>query len=161
MRASLLMHHILLCLLCCPSLAMAGEREPLRSDHAAAAAEAVDSGAVPAAAPRFVASTAKSFAALMDDAMAVMDQGMRTAPMDGRPEHDFLSMMIPHHQGAIDMAEAVLLSTRDPELRNLAQSIITEQRNEIVLMQAWLARHRASATDTVAPESHMHHPVHP
>jgi uncharacterized protein (DUF305 family) len=95
--------------------------------------------------PAFVASTAKPFAALMDDAMAVMDDGMRRAPMNGVPEHDFVTMMIPHHQGAIDMAKALLLRTTDPELRNLAQGIITEQQNEIQLMQAWLRRHAAPA----------------
>lgn len=92
--------------------------------------------------PRFIASTAKPFAGLMDDAMAVMEDGMRFAPMNGVPEHDFITMMIPHHQGAIDMAKAVLLNTTDPELRNLAQGIITEQQNEIRVMQAWLARYR-------------------
>ena len=91
--------------------------------------------------PPFVASTAKPFAQLMDDAMAVMDHGMRAAPMNGEPDHDFVTMMIPHHQGAVDMAKALLLRTSDPELRNLAQGIIAEQQNEIQLMQAWLARH--------------------
>jgi uncharacterized protein (DUF305 family) len=91
----------------------------------------------------FVASSAKPFAQLMDDAMAVMGYAMRTAPRNGDPDHDFVTMMIPHHQGAVDMAKALLLSTRDPELRNLAQGIITEQQNEIRLMQAWLARYRA------------------
>lgn len=86
----------------------------------------------------FVASTAKPFAALMDDAMAVMDEGMKHAAMNGVTEHDFITMMIPHHQGAIDMAKAVLLYTKDPELKNLAQGIITEQQNEIRVMQAWL-----------------------
>ena len=94
----------------------------------------------PAPAP-FIPSTAKPFGQLMNDAMAVMDHGMRTAPMNGLPEHDFVTMMIPHHQGAIDMARALLLTTKDPELRNLAQGIITEQQNEIRLMQAWLTRH--------------------
>ena len=95
--------------------------------------------------PAFVASTAKPFAALMDDAMTVMEDGMRRAPMNGVPEHDFVTMMIPHHQGAIDMAKALLLRTTDPEMRNLAQGIITEQQNEIQLMQAWLRRHAAPA----------------
>lgn len=95
----------------------------------------------------FVASTAKPFAQLMDDAMVVMDHGMRTASMNGDPDHDFVTMMIPHHQGAVDMAKAMLLYTKDPELRNLALSIITEQQNEIRLMQAWLARHRERASD--------------
>ena len=93
-----------------------------------------------AAAPVFVASTAKSFDALMDDAMAVMDAGMKQAPMNGVSEHDFVTMMIPHHQGAVDMAKALLLYTQDPELRNLALGIIAEQQNEIKVMQAWLQR---------------------
>lgn len=97
-----------------------------------------DSAAVP---PVFVASTAKSFDALMDDAMAVMDAGMKQAPMNGVSEHDFVTMMIPHHQGAVDMAKALLLYTQDPELRNLALGIIAEQQNEIKVMQAWLQRH--------------------
>ncbi|WP_199724871.1 DUF305 domain-containing protein [Noviherbaspirillum saxi] len=94
------------------------------------------------ASPQFIASTAKPFSALMDDAMAVMDDGMKRAPMNGMPEHDFVTMMIPHHQGAIDMAKAVLLNTTDPELSNLAQGIITEQQNEIRVMRAWLGRHQ-------------------
>lgn len=97
--------------------------------------------AEPAAPPHFVASTAKPFGALMNDAMAVMDHGMRQAPMTGLPEHDFMAMMIPHHQGAIDMAKSILLGTQDPEVRNLALGILTEQANEIRVMQAWLARH--------------------
>ena len=112
---------------------------------AGAASHAQTSGhhhGAPAQAPApFVASTAKPFARLMDDAMAVMDYGMRAAPMNGEPDHDFITMMIPHHQGAVDMAKALLLRTQDPELRNLAQGIITEQQNEIRMMQSWLARH--------------------
>ena len=91
--------------------------------------------------PTFIASTAKPFSGLMDDAMAVMDHGMAQAPMNGKPAHDFITMMMPHHQGAIDMAKAVLLYSDDPEIRNLALGIITEQQNEIKVMQAWLQRH--------------------
>ena len=91
--------------------------------------------------PQFVASTAKPFASLMNDAMIVMDDGMRRAPMNGNVEHDFITMMIPHHQGAIDMAKAVLLYSQDPALRNIALGIITEQQNEINVMRAWLQQH--------------------
>ncbi|WP_034297183.1 DUF305 domain-containing protein [Herbaspirillum sp. RV1423] len=94
-----------------------------------------------ASAPVFIASTAKPFAGLMDDAMAVMDYGMAHAPMSGKAEHDFVTMMMPHHQGAVDMAKAVLLYSDDPEIRNLALGIITEQQTEIRVMQAWLRRH--------------------
>jgi len=91
--------------------------------------------------PVFIATTAKPFARLMDDAMQVMDEGMKCAPMNGRSEHDFMTMMIPHHQGAVDMAKAVLLYTKDPAVRNLALGIIAEQQNEIKLMQVWLQQH--------------------
>lgn len=100
----------------------------------------------------FIASTAKPFAQLMDDAMAVMNYGMTAAPVSGNAEHDFVTMMIPHHQGAVDMAKALLLYTKDAELLNLAQGIITEQQNEIRLMQAWLARHRAKQANAVSPQ---------
>jgi uncharacterized protein (DUF305 family) len=89
----------------------------------------------------FTASTAKPFAELMDDAMTVMDRDMRRAPMNGQNEHDFITMMMPHHQGAVNMAKAVLLYTQDPEIRNLALGIITEQQNEIRIMQSWLEHH--------------------
>lgn len=104
-------------------------------------------GAEPSSAPPvFVASSAKPFSALMDDAMAVMDAGMRQAPMNGNPDHDFVTMMMPHHQGAVDMAKAVLLSTQDPEIRNLALGIIAEQQVEIQVMQAWLQHHPTKET---------------
>lgn len=83
--------------------------------------------------------------------MAVMNDGMTRAPMNGVAEHDFITMMIPHHQGAIDMAKAVLLNTSDPELTNLAQGIITEQQNEIRVMQAWLQRYEAAHSGQSIP----------
>ena len=94
--------------------------------------------------PTFVASTAKPYAALVDDAMAVMSDGMQRAPMNNQPDHDFVTMMMPHHQGAIDMAKALLLYSTDPAMRNLAQGILTEQQNEINLMKAWLEQHPAA-----------------
>jgi uncharacterized protein (DUF305 family) len=65
----------------------------------------------------FVANSGKSFTQLMEDAMSGMDRVMRNAPMNGIPEHDFVTMMIPHHQGAIDMAQALLLSTTEGNSR--------------------------------------------
>jgi uncharacterized protein (DUF305 family) len=108
--------------------------------------------AVAGKAPLFVASTAKPFSALMNDAMLVMDDGMQRAPMNGVSEHDFMTMMIPHHQGAVDMAKALLLYTNDPAFRNLVQGIITEQQNEIRVMQAWLERYQPAQTKA-APAS--------
>lgn len=130
----------------CLQLALAAPLSVLLAGTLAFAHEGHQHGAGAAGpAPVFVASTAKPFAALMDDAMAAMDYGMRHAPMNGEQEHDFVTMMMPHHQGAVDMAKALLLTTTDPELRNLAQGMIAEQQIEIQYMQLWLAHHPAVA----------------
>lgn len=131
--------HIAAFVLACLVGASAGGQEMHHQHRATVAGKA----------PVFVASTAKPFATLMDDAMAVMDDGMKRAPMNGVSEHDFVTMMIPHHQGAVDMAKALLLYTKDAELRNLAQGIITEQQNEIKVMQAWLQRYQAAQAKVV------------
>jgi uncharacterized protein (DUF305 family) len=67
--------------------------------------------------------------------MDVMMKDMAAAPMFGDPDRDFLSMMIPHHQGAIDMARSVLKHGRDPLVRRLAEEIIASQTVEITAMQ--------------------------
>lgn len=89
--------------------------------------------------PGPAASIDPSFDARMARAMERMHAAMAAVPTTGQPDRDFLAAMVPHHQGAIDMAEAVLLVTKDPRIRNLAQSIITEQRYEIELMKTLLA----------------------
>ena len=80
-------------------------------------------------------SQKQSFHQLMNQAMTMMDQGMKQAPMAGNPDHDFAAMMIPHHQGAIDMAKVELLYGKDPVLRRIAQEIIVTQQQEIVVMR--------------------------
>src|SRR6201993_297590 len=95
----------------------------------------------PAPTTKFVASTNKTFDHLMGDAMSVMDRDMHNAGYSGEPDHDFVTMMIPHHQGAIDMAKALLLFGKDPQMRRLAQEIVTDQQSEIQLMQLWLKQH--------------------
>jgi len=83
------------------------------------------------------------FAALMEKADITMHSGMEQSQRNGDPDHDFVTMMIPHHQGAIDMAQALLMYGKNPELRKLAQQIITEQQYEIQLMQAWLKTYKS------------------
>jgi len=56
----------------------------------------------------------------------------------GNTDRDFLLAMIPHHQGAIDMAGVVLEYGKDPKVRALAEQIILEQQKEIALMQELL-----------------------
>ncbi len=97
--------------------------------------------ALPAATP------AHAFQQRMDRAMARMHAGMETAPRTGDPDRDFVTQMIPHHQGAIDMAQALLLSGRDPGLQRLAKEILTDQQSEIALMRAWLDRHPTLAKE--------------
>ncbi len=81
---------------------------------------------------------ADDFAASMDAAMTRMDHDMMVPPT-GDPDRDFAAMMIPHHQGAIDMAEVELRFGHDPILRRLAQGIIVEQHQEIMVMRQSLA----------------------
>jgi YVTN family beta-propeller protein len=91
-------------------------------------------------------SSERSFEQQMAESMHKMDQGMAAAPMTGDPNHDFSAMMIPHHQGAIDMAKTFLLHGQDAALRRLAQEIIVTQQQEIQVMRLRLAALQSGAT---------------
>jgi hypothetical protein len=69
-----------------------------------------------------------------DAAMSKMMVGMAVKP-SGDVDRDFVAMMEPHHQGAIDMAQAELRYGANEQLRRIAQEIIVEQQQEIAAMQ--------------------------
>jgi YVTN family beta-propeller protein len=71
----------------------------------------------------------------MAESMKKMDDAMMAAPMTGDPDLDFIAMMTPHHQGAVDMAKAYLLHGKDPVLRRMAQEMIVTQQQEIEAMR--------------------------
>jgi uncharacterized protein (DUF305 family) len=85
-------------------------------------------------------SSPMSFMHSMEESMTRMDSDMKSAPMNGNVDHDFVTMMMPHHQGAIDMAKAELSYGRDPVMRRLAEEIIVDQQSEIQAMQLWLSK---------------------
>jgi uncharacterized protein (DUF305 family) len=60
----------------------------------------------------------------------------------GNGDVDFVRLMLPHHQAAIDMARTQLMYGRDPQMRRLAEEIITDQQSEIELMQLWLKQYQ-------------------
>jgi len=96
-----------------------------------------------------------SFAAVMDTAMARMDHDMMQPP-SGDADRDFAAMMVPHHQGAVDMAEAELRFGHDPVLRRLAQGIIVEQQQEIAVMRQALTTLPPTTPPPAATQRHNH-----
>ena len=89
---------------------------------------------------------AGSFDASMAQAMERMHKGMTIVP-SGDPDHDFAAMMIPHHQGAVEMAKVELQFGKNPVLRRLAQGIIVEQLQEIEVMQREMRRLPAASKE--------------
>jgi uncharacterized protein (DUF305 family) len=76
--------------------------------------------------------------------MDKMHTAMGTVERSGNSDIDFVRLMLPHHQAAIDMAKTQLLYGKDPQMRRLAQEIITDQQSEIELMELWLKQHHAN-----------------
>lgn len=96
-------------------------------------------------------SPAPGTAAAESPATAAYQQAMQTmmnamhVPPSGNADRDFVTGMLPHHQGAIDMAKIELQYGHDPALQRMARDIISSQSEERQFMQYWLAQHPVQA----------------
>lgn len=89
------------------------------------------------------------------ESMHVMHAAMSSVQPAGDNDVDFVKLMLPHHQAAIDMAKTQLLYGQDPQMRRLAQEIITDQQSEIELMQLWL-KQRGSKSSSAKHSPSIH-----
>lgn len=108
------------------------------------------------------ASDEAPFLAENNTAMARMMDDMTVKPT-GDVDRDFVAMMVPHHQGAIDMAQAELRYGHNEQLRRIAQEIVVEQQQEIVAMRVALGQPlppQAPAPDQQKPASIPAAPAH-
>ena len=87
--------------------------------------------------------------------MHVMHAAMASVRPSGDNDADFVRLMLPHHQAAIDMAKTQLAYGQDAQMRRLAQEIITDQQSEIELMRLWL-RQREAKSSTVKHSPGIH-----
>jgi hypothetical protein len=106
-------------------LGACSERSQSLADYIASICAAHFRSASPAEAP-FLADNVSAMSKMM------VDMGITPS---GDVDQDFVAMMVPHHQGAIDMAKAELRYGRNEQLRRMAQEIIVTQRQEIVAMR--------------------------
>jgi len=88
---------------------------------------------------------AKAFEAAADK----MHKGMAVI-LSGDADRDFIRSMIPHHEGAVAMAKIALEHGKDPEVREIAKSVVAEQEKEIAVMRSWLARRDKAASQNPA-----------
>jgi uncharacterized protein (DUF305 family) len=80
----------------------------------------------------------RAYMAALDEMHGPMAEGVK----DPDPDVAFMKGMIPHHQGAIEMAKIVLRHGTNEQTKRLARDVIREQEREIAEMQAWLQQHR-------------------
>lgn len=86
----------------------------------------------------FIATSGIPFPELMKTSMHLMDTKMEEVNTKQSNERVFLEMMIAHHQGALDMANSILVHSTNPTIQNYAKTIIAAQYNEIQYMKTLL-----------------------
>jgi uncharacterized protein (DUF305 family) len=101
-------------------------------------------GLIGAATPLAAGPEEAPFLAENDAAMNKMMAEMEITP-SGDVDADFVAMMVPHHQGAIDMAKAELRYGHNEQLRRIAQEIIVTQQQEIAAMRVALGQPLSSS----------------
>jgi uncharacterized protein (DUF305 family) len=75
-----------------------------------------------------------------DMQLAFMRMHWGMGPLSGDPDRDFVAVMIPHHEGAIELANIVLRYGKDPEVRALAEAAVKAQQAELAPLRDWLAK---------------------
>ncbi len=94
----------------------------------------------PAAPSSATASTGTSAATQAYEAANMRMHKDMAITFTGDPDLDFARSMVPHHQGAVEMARIVLQHGKDPELKKLAQEVIASQEREVAFLRAWLEK---------------------
>jgi len=98
-----------------------------------------------------------NWVALMKN-METMHAAMTVVEPSGNSDADFVNLMLPHHQAAVGMARTELLYGSDPQMRRLAQEVITDQESEIQLMQLWLKQNGIYDFLDFTPPAHAPRP---
>lgn len=86
-------------------------------------------------------SGASSFGAEMKNAMSEMEADIKGMKMTNNLDHDFATMMIPHHESAIEMSDAVLKHGKDQQIKTVAEKIKSDSQKEISELKNWLESH--------------------
>lgn len=81
----------------------------------------------------------------MHTSMDEMHKKMKSMSLTGHQDMDFAIMMVSHHQGAIDMAQAQIDHGKDRQMIGAAKKIIAAQKKEIAMFEAWMKKHPHSA----------------
>jgi uncharacterized protein (DUF305 family) len=87
----------------------------------------------------------------LQQSMLAMHRAMSSVQSTGNDDEDFVGLMIPHHQAALDMARVELTHGKDPQMRRLAQEIIADQESEIELMELWRRQNEVGKPQPSAP----------
>jgi uncharacterized protein (DUF305 family) len=84
---------------------------------------------------------ASGFSSEIKQAMNEMETSMNSMKMTDNLDHDFAMMMIPHHESAIDMSNAVIKHGKDQDIKNIAEKVVSDSKKEISELKEWINTH--------------------